>query len=163
MNEFNRLYLHTGSNLGERESHLEQANKHIEKRIGSIARASGVFETKPWGIEDQPDFLNQALEVQTRLSPFEVLEQILQIEKRLGRQREIKWGARLIDIDILFYNEQIIDTPKLSIPHPYLQHRNFVLIPMLEIAPDLIHPVFGKTIEELYALSNDPLLVEAFK
>lgn len=159
----NQVYLHTGANLGNRESNLKWANQWIEREIGPIEKASKVYQTKAWGITDQPDFLNQALLVSTRLSPFELLEKIQTIERRMGRVREIKWGERIIDIDILFYNDQIIDTEKLAIPHPYLHYRNFVLLPLMDIAPGLVHPAFGKTIEELYANSEDTLAVEVVK
>ena len=161
MEKFEQLFLHTGSNLGNRSENLRIAIKFIEQEIGKVLQSSAVYETKPWGIVDQPDFLNQALIIETRLSPFEVLKRILRIEKTMGRKREIKWGERLIDIDILFYNDIIIQTKDLTIPHPYLHHRNFVLIPLLEIAPNLKHPILNSTIRELYAISKDPLVVEA--
>lgn len=159
MNKINRAFLHTGSNLGNRFDNLWEANQEIENCVGKIINASQFYETKAWGIENQPDFINQALEVETELSPDELLNAILEIEMKLGRIRAIKWEARLIDIDILFYEEQIINTPKLIIPHPRLQERNFVLIPMMEIAPDFVHPVFQKSIESLYLESKDSLEV----
>ncbi len=157
----NKVFLHTGSNLGDRKALLEEANRWIGQEIGEIVQSSRIYKTKAWGITEQPDFLNQALEVHTELSPAEVLEKIQEIEKRMGRVREIKWGERLIDIDILFYNEAIIDSPELTIPHPYLHYRNFVLTPLLEIAPELIHPVFKKTVRELQEASEDTLVVKA--
>lgn len=159
----NQVYLHTGSNLGELDANLRRANKWIGKEIGFIERASKVYQTKAWGITDQPDFLNQALLAHTRLGPFELLEKIQAIERRMGRVREIKWGERIIDIDILFYNDEIIDTPNLTIPHPFLHYRNFVLLPLMDIAPGLVHPGFGMTVAELYANSEDTLLVEVVK
>ena len=159
----NHVYLHTGTNLGNREANLERANEWIKQEIGLILKASKVYRTKAWGITDQPDFLNQALLANTTLGPFELLEKIQAIERSMGRAREIKWGERIIDIDILFYNDEIIDTESLTVPHPYLHYRNFVLLPLIEIAPGLIHPVFGKTIAELFANSEDTLLVEAVK
>lgn len=155
-----RIYLHTGANLGDRLANLRAANRLIGERIGRITCYSRVYRTEAWGMTDQPDFLNQALEVETNLSPEELLSAIHQIESDLGRQRVIKWGARLIDIDILFYGNEVIRTRRLSIPHPELQHRNFVLRPLLEIAPELVHPVLGQTIAELAAESADTLTVE---
>ena len=159
----NQIYLHTGTNLGNREANLKRANEWIVQEIGPIEKASSVYRTKAWGVTDQPDFLNQALLVSTRLSPFELLEKIQDIERRMGRVREIKWGERIIDIDILFYNDEIIDTENLTIPHPYLHYRNFVLLPLMDIAPGLLHPGFGLTVAELYANSEDKLLVEVVK
>lgn len=159
----NQVFLHTGTNLGNRQANLRLANEWIEKEIGPIVQASEVYRTKAWGITDQPDFLNQALLARTRLSPFELLEKIQAIERRMGRVREVKWGERIIDIDILFYNDAIIETETLTIPHPYLHYRNFVLLPLMDIAPGLVHPGFGKTITELYANSEDTLLVEVVK
>ena len=161
MEKFAKLFLHTGSNLGNRAENLKIATNYISEEIGSLVKASAVYETKPWGIENQPDFLNQALEIATHYDPFEVLDRILNIEKKMGRKREIKWGERLIDIDILFYGDEIIQAPRLNIPHPYLHHRNFVLIPLLEIAPQFRHPVLQASIQELYSTSQDPLEVEA--
>ena len=161
MSQLNKTFLHTGSNLGDKAQNLATARDLIEAQIGPILKASCVYNTKAWGITDQPDFLNQALEVETKLSPIDLLDTILSIEQEMGRKREIKWGERLIDIDILFYNEDIIDQPRLTIPHPYLHYRNFVLVPMFEIAPDLRHPLLKQTISELYANSNDELIVEA--
>lgn len=161
MNKVNTVFLHTGSNLGNKAANLKQACREIEKRIGAIQKESLIYITKAWGITDQPDFLNQALEIQTDLEPFELLRTINAIESDMGRKREIKWGTRLIDIDILFYEDQIIDTEKLIIPHAYLHYRNFVLIPLREIAPDFKHPIFKKTITELCSASKDDLIVEA--
>ncbi|MCO6488488.1 MAG: 2-amino-4-hydroxy-6-hydroxymethyldihydropteridine diphosphokinase [Phaeodactylibacter sp.] len=159
----NQVYLHTGTNLGNRESNLLRANEWIGREIGPIGEASKVYRTKAWGITDQPDFLNQALRVSTHLPPFQLLERIQAIERRMGRVREVKWGERIIDIDILFYNNEVIDTETLTIPHPYLHYRNFVLLPLMDIAPGLVHPVFGLTIAELYARSEDTLAVEVVK
>ena len=161
MNNVNTVFLHTGSNLGNKAANLKQAGRLIEERIGPIQKESLIYITKAWGITDQPDFLNQALEIQTDLDPFELLKTINSIEADMGRKREIKWGTRLIDIDILFYEDQIIETEKLIIPHAYLHYRNFVLIPLQEIAPEFQHPIFKKTITELCSSSQDDLIVEA--
>jgi 2-amino-4-hydroxy-6-hydroxymethyldihydropteridine diphosphokinase len=147
----NKVYLHTGTNLGDKAANLEQANAWIRQEIGPIVLDSSVHQTAPWGITTQPDFLNQALLVHTTLSASEVLAKIHWIERKMGRVRRIKWGERCIDIDILFFNDAIIEEENLTIPHPYLHLREFVLAPLREIAPELIHPVFGKSIWQLSA------------
>ncbi|MEL6924730.1 MAG: 2-amino-4-hydroxy-6-hydroxymethyldihydropteridine diphosphokinase [Bacteroidota bacterium] len=153
------IFLATGTNLGNKEANLREANRLIETRVGRILSKSSIYCTKAWGITEQADFYNQVLEVQTLLPPHVVLEQILNIEADMGRFREIKWGPRLIDIDLLFYESEIIDSPRLTVPHPELQNRNFVLVPLMEIAPALQHPVLRKDIRELYAECSDPLEV----
>lgn len=158
-----KMYLHTGSNLDDRQAHLGEAVRLIELYIGPVVRSSSVYLTRAWGITNQPDFLNQALEVHTNLAPETVLEAIGRIERRMGRQQTRKWGPRLIDIDILFYEDQIIGRPGLTIPHPHLHERNFVLAPLAEIAPDFVHPKLRKTISELYQSSPDPLTVEVLE
>ena len=153
------LYIHTGSNIGDRQLNLQTAKKWLSREIGIIHKASKIYETAPWGRTDQPDFLNQALALYTGLSPFEVMECILIIEQQMGRERNEKWAARLIDIDMLFYDQIIIDTPRLKLPHPHLSERNFVLTPLSEIAPNLIHPVLNQTISVLKASLPNPLPV----
>ncbi len=155
-----RLFLGTGSNLGDRKQNLRRAAEYITVRIGRIVKASGIYQTQAWGIEDQPDFLNQVLEIVTDLPPELVLEKILQIEQEMGRKRLVKWRERLIDIDILFYDDLVIQTERMTIPHPFLQDRNFVLAPMTEIAPDFVHPVLQKRMGELLVFSKDKLLVK---
>lgn len=142
-------YLLLGSNLGDREGILRDAGHHLEDRVGKLLCGSSVYETAPWGKPDQPDFLNQVLQIDTNLSPAELLRTVLSIENELGRSRSEKWGSRIIDIDILFYNDLVIDEPGLTIPHPFLHERNFCLQPLFEIAPNLIHPLKHKTIQEL--------------
>ncbi len=151
------LYLHLGSNQGDRRLQLQKAIAAIEQEIGLLTSQSSIYETAAWGITDQADFLNQAVAIDTELSAEEVLSAILRIEQQMGREKIEKWGPRLIDIDILFYDDLCIELPKLTIPHPHLQERGFVLIPMLEIAADFYHPIFQKTIEELYIECKDPL------
>lgn len=152
-----KIHLLLGGNLGDRFANLAAARKLIGEKIGTIIKTSSLYETEPWGKTDQPDFLNQALEVATDLKPEALLQAILSIEKALGRQREDKWSARTIDIDILFFDAKTLNTKDLTLPHPHLHERNFVLVPMLEIAPNKQHPVFKKTIEELYEASKDDL------
>jgi 2-amino-4-hydroxy-6-hydroxymethyldihydropteridine diphosphokinase len=152
------VYLHTGSNLGNRAENLSKVNDLITEFIGKIVAKSGLYETEAWGVTDQPNFYNQALEVETTLTPQAILEKILFIEtKHFNRIREEKWAARIIDIDILLYNKAIIKTENLIIPHPRLHQRNFVLIPLMEIAGMLVHPNLKETIEDLYWQSEDSL------
>lgn len=155
-----RLFLGLGSNLGDRKQHLQRATEQIELRIGEISKASSIYETQAWGIENQPDFLNQVLEINTQLEPEKILEIILIIEQNMGRERHVKWGERLIDIDILFYDALVLKTEKLMIPHPFLQDRNFVLAPLTEIAPDFVHPILQRNIRDLFLDSKDQLVVK---
>ena len=143
------VYLLLGSNLGNRKEILDNAIKLLSQEIGVITSQSKDYETTPWGVTNQPYFLNLAVSIQTRLEPLQILEITQNIENQLGRVRKEKWGARLIDIDILFYGNEIIDEPNLKIPHPLLQERDFALSPLAEIAPDFVHPVLGETISEL--------------
>ena len=156
----NGIYLLLGSNLGDSASMLSRAIEEIRKHIGAIVQTSSVYKTKAWGIEDQPDFLNQALEIDSDLNPQVLLGKINEIEQLLGRIRYEKWHERIIDIDILYYRDQIVNTPGLNIPHPENQNRNFVLAPMAEIAPQFIHPILRLTQISLLKNSKDPLRVE---
>jgi len=149
-----------GSNLGDRLSFLKCAIEEIGTAIAPIAKASSVYETKSWGKTDAPDYLNQVILLDTGLAPRLVLETLLGIEEKLGRKRGEKWGPRTIDIDILFYGQEIIDEPGLHIPHPELHKRRFTLEPLTEIAPDWLHPVLNKNISELKAELSDDLIVK---
>lgn len=159
----NRVYLLLGSNEGDRRQWLQDAMGLLIQQCGTINRTSAIYQTAAWGLEDQPDFYNMALELDTALSPTELLQAIQDIEQQLGRQRVLKWGQRTLDIDVLFYNQEVLDTPELKIPHPYLQERRFALAPLNEIAPTLIHPVLHQPVSELLALCPDPLPVEMIK
>ncbi|MFT5833425.1 MAG: 2-amino-4-hydroxy-6-hydroxymethyldihydropteridine diphosphokinase [Cognaticolwellia sp.] len=160
MEKKNIVYLHTGSNLGNREENLSKVNDLIAKFIGKIVTESRLYETEAWGVTDQPNFYNQALKVETNLKPQAILEKTLQIENEdFNRIRTEKWTARIIDIDILFYNDEVIKTDNLVIPHPHLHQRNFVLIPLMEIAGEMEHPILKETIEDLYWKSEDSLEV----
>ena len=159
MNKKHTIYLHTGSNLGDREGYLAEARKLIEERVGEITSASHLYQTEAWGMTDQPDFYNQALEVKTELVPDEVLFHIKKIEKDIGRKENKRWHERIIDIDILFFEDKKILTEKLKIPHPHCHERMFVLIPLMEIAGNFIHPELNLTIEELFLQCRDPLEV----
>lgn len=140
-----KIYLSLGANLGDRQSTMVSAGELIRSRIGQLSSASSFYETAPWGVTDQPAFLNQVVEVETIQQPEDVLRHILEIEHELGRVRYERWGARVIDIDLLYFGEEVRDTARLTLPHPRLHERKFVLIPMVEIAPDFIHPHLQKT------------------
>lgn len=148
------VYLLLGSNLGNKKEILDKAIELLVEKVGIIVLQSKDYETKPWGVTDQPDFLNLAVSIHTHLKPLEILDQTQSIENQLGRVRKEKWGARLIDVDIMFYGNEIIDETNLNIPHPLMQERDFALIPLAEIAPDFVHPVLGKTISELVYLNG---------
>jgi 2-amino-4-hydroxy-6-hydroxymethyldihydropteridine diphosphokinase len=156
----NKAYLLTGGNEGDRFLHMQQARTNIELICGQLLLVSSIYETAPWGKTDQPDFLNQVLLVDTKFSPEELLKAILSIEEIGGRKRTVKNAPRTIDIDILFYNDLILEKPGLTIPHPRIAVRRFVLEPLNEISPEFIHPVFGKTIRELLLECKDELGVK---
>ena len=154
------VFLLLGSNLGDRKLFLDKAIAAIETDIGRVEKESSVYETQSWGKTDEPDYLNQVVQLRTDLPAEKVLHIILQIENKLGRVREEKWGSRVIDIDILFYGQQIIDQKELKVPHPELHKRMFALEPLNEIARELIHPVFEKRIFELKSELKDNLIVK---
>ena len=143
---------------------LQDARAHIDHDIGRIIVQSSIYETEAWGIEDQPVFLNQVIFVETLLDASAVLACCQKIESKLGRVRQEKWGARLIDIDILYFNDERIETPHMVIPHPYIHLRKFTLIPLCEIAEDYIHPLLHLSNKELLvaASTEDPLSVKKF-
>ena len=153
-----KAILHLGSNLGKRRRNLMKAIELLNNHI-DIQLQSSLYETKAWGNEEQADFLNQALLVETDFSAIQLLDFCLDVTSQFPKKESETWGPRNIDIDIIFFNDEIIDTDRLKIPHPRLHLRNFVLIPLLEIVPDWIHPEFQKTVEELYIESKDLLEV----
>lgn len=153
--KFNKIFLGLGSNLGNRAENLLTAQKLIEEKFGKILSKSSIYETAPWGITEQNAFLNQVVEIETSFSPSAVLHLVLKIEKDMGRIREIKWGERSIDIDVLYYNNEIVSTENLVIPHPFIQERKFVLVPLCEIAPVFIHPKLKQTNLELLKKCQD--------
>lgn len=155
-----KVFLLLGSNLGDRNLLLQQAVKCIEDEIAPIIKQSAVYETQSWGKVDSPDYLNQVILVESELSAQIILQKILNIEWKIGRVREEKWGPRLIDIDILFYGDALIDEPELKVPHPELHKRRFTLEPLAEIAPDFIHPTLNKNILQLKNELNDNLIVK---
>ena len=158
----NQVYLQLGSNLGARENFLQTARDFISEELGLIEEISKIYESTPWGVDGQGCFLNQVLLLSTSIGPHDLLNLILTIEKKIGRIRIEKWGERVIDIDILFYNDDIIETIDLCIPHKYLSKRRFVLIPLCEIAENLNHPKYNKTILELLNECIDEEKVEIY-
>lgn len=156
-----KAYLLLGSNMGNRRQNLRDAIEHIENYAGKVIKTSSVYETAPWGKPDQPTFFNQAVLIETHLAPAMLMHELLAIERLLGRKRNDtnKWEQRIIDIDILFYNNDTLQTEQLTIAHPLLHERNFALKPMLELAPDHKHPVSGINIEELAKNCTDTLSV----
>jgi 2-amino-4-hydroxy-6-hydroxymethyldihydropteridine diphosphokinase len=148
-------HLSLGSNLGDRTAQLRQAMELISSDVGAIVAQSSVYETQPWGIEDQPWFLNQVIAVSSNLEPQVVLSKIKAIEIKTGRVANEKWQARHIDVDIILCGERIVQDPNLVIPHPHFHQRNFILVPLMEIAGQLVHPLLQKTIEELYMECTD--------
>ncbi len=157
----NKIFLITGGNIGNRKKNLETAAALIEKRVGEIVNHSKIYETEAWGITDQPSFYNQVLLIESKFSAKEVLDLILNIETEMGRKRTVKNAARIIDIDILFFNNSIVNEQNLIIPHPEIANRKFVLLPLNEIAPQMVHPVLRKTIKDLLFENGDQLKVIA--
>ena len=157
------IHLLLGSNIGNRLKQLEKAREQVEGKICKIVKKSKVYETQPWGENEQDEFLNQALEVESKLKPKKVLEKIAEIEKLMEREETYKWGPREIDIDILMYEDEMICEMDLTIPHPFLHERRFTLIPLSEIAPDLYHPIMGATILDLLLECEDQLEVIEYK
>lgn len=154
-----KAYLLIGGNLGDRKNNLQKAIALINEQCGSITKSSSLYETAAWGLTDQPSFLNQALEISTSLNARQLMRKILNIEKEMGRVRQEKLGPRLIDIDILFFNNEIHNLHFLKIPHPEIQNRRFVLAPLAEIDPQLEHPVLKKTVAQLLEECPDNLEV----
>jgi 2-amino-4-hydroxy-6-hydroxymethyldihydropteridine diphosphokinase len=153
-------YLLIGGNLGNRTAYLQQAIQLISESCGNIVHSSAIYETAAWGITDQPTFYNQALAVETMLVPEELMQQLLQIEEQMGRQRTIKMGPRIIDLDILLIDDKIVSSGLLTLPHPALPFRKFALLPLCEIAPSLIHPVLHRSISQLLEECPDELDVQ---
>jgi len=145
------VYIGIGSNLGKREENCERAIRFLINNGITIIKKSSLINTEPWGFEDQPAFVNMAVSAETDLTPDKLLTLIKEIEVNMGRTATVRWGPRIIDLDILFYDDLVSASPDLSIPHPQIEERDFVLKPLEEIAPDLVHPVLKKSMKELRA------------
>ena len=158
----NKSYLLIGGNTGNRAGFLREAAGLINALAGNITRSSAVYETAAWGKTDQAAFLNQALELQTALEAVPLMQTLLKIEEQMGRKRAEKYGPRVIDIDMLLYNDDIVNTMLLTVPHPELANRRFALVPLNEIAGVYVHPLLKKTIGQLLLECPDPLPVKKF-
>lgn len=159
--EYSTAYLLLGGNLGDREANLKKAIELLNDKVGNVIAISSLYETAAWGKTNQPAFLNQAISLQTRLPALEVLERALSIEQELGRVRKDKWGERLIDIDLILFGNEMINIPdKLQVPHPHMQDRKFVMEPLAEIAPEVVHPLLGETMLDICRNITDPLEVK---
>ena len=159
MERMEGIYLLLGTNLGDRNKNLQIALKAIETKIGEIKQYSSLYETDAWGKTNQPAFLNRVVKIETVLPPRQILQQAQAIEKTMGRVRVEKWKERIIDIDILYIDQQIMDSPVLKVPHPEIPNRRFTLVPLNEIAPDFVHPVYKKNQHQLLLACKDPLAV----
>ena len=161
----NKIYLRLGGNIGDTKTIINNSIELIELLCGKVLKRSSIYQSEAWGFKSENRFLNQVLLVETELRPEDLLQTILSIEQKLGRDRNLIKGysSRLIDIDILFYNNQIINQEKLIIPHPLLHKRKFTLIPLNEIAPDHIHPLLLKSINELLNECDDKLIVNYYE
>ncbi len=154
------IYLLLGSNLADKRVNIQRAFDLIDLKIGKIILKSSLYETEPWGIKDQNKYLNQVLKVTSQCSPKNLLEKCNEIESIIGRKRSEKWGERIIDIDILYYGDLVISDNELIIPHPEIQNRRFTLELLVELAPDLIHPLLQKDQKQLLLECTDPLWVK---
>ncbi len=155
----NKVVLSLGGNIGNVKQVFKDAVVCIEKDVGFIIQCSSLYKTKAWGVENQPDFFNQVIVLESSKIALEILKKCLKIESQLGRVRKEKWHERIIDIDVLFYNDELINSKELIVPHPFLHERNFILYPLAELMPNFIHPSIKKSIKELKNKSNDKLAV----
>ena len=143
------VHIGIGSNIGNRQENCREAVRQLGLRGVKVVKQSSMIETEPWGVADQPRFINMAVEAETDYAPETLFTALKEIEAAMGRTEAVRWGPRVIDLDILFYDDMVLDTPELKIPHPYLHERDFVLIPLAEIAPEKIHPVLQKSVRRL--------------
>ncbi len=155
----NIAYLGLGGNEGKVEETLQATCRLINAQAGNIFNASSIYQTAAWGNQNQPPFLNMVIAIKTALSPLFLLETLLKIERIMGRVRDPsqRWQQRKMDIDILYYNDEIINTPQLTVPHPLISNRNFVLVPLCEIAPEFVNPFIGKNTKQMLAKCDDKL------
>lgn len=158
---FAKVVLIIGGNLGDRRELIKQAVKFLSEKNRLMAN-SAIYETQAWGEVAQGNFLNQVIQIETSFSPVMLLEEIQKIEENMGRNRTQIWGDRTMDIDILYYEDEVIDTPQLTIPHQFIQDRRFVLVPLVEILPDMVHPLFDKSNLSLLEECQDPCEVKIF-
>jgi 2-amino-4-hydroxy-6-hydroxymethyldihydropteridine diphosphokinase len=156
------ILLLLGSNLGDREKSLLVAIRKINEQAGTVVAASSLYRTQPWGETNQPEFLNQVIVLESPHTPRPLLALLQSIEKELGRERVTLWGPRIIDVDILFFGNDIVNEKDLAIPHPAIPYRRFTLVPLCEIAPKFVHPVLNKSCEQLLRDCHDPLEVNLF-
>ena len=161
--QYYEVYLLFGSNLGERAANIANAVTLLEGSDIRVIKLSSLYETEPWGNKDQPKYINQAGKFNTTLPADQLLKTILETEQKMGRKRTEKWEPRIIDIDILFFDNQVIDEKDLKVPHPEIENRRFALIPLLEIAPGFEHPVLKKNVKELLDKCTDAMVVELFR
>jgi 2-amino-4-hydroxy-6-hydroxymethyldihydropteridine diphosphokinase len=158
------VYLGLGSNIGDKKSFIKSAGNEISKLTGTkVIKSSSLYKTEPWGIKNQDYFLNSVLEIETALNPKDFLSELKKIESDLGRIKRHKWYEREIDIDILFFGDLVLTDDFVNIPHPEIQNRNFVLIPMCELNPDFIHPVLNRTVQDLLNDTQDNSKVAKFR
>lgn len=154
------IFLLLGSNQGDKAQNLAFARENIEAQAGNIILRSSLYKSPAWGLEQQPDFVNQVLKIASARKADDLLTTILGIEELMGRVRVQKWGPRVIDIDLLFYGDEVRNSVRLHLPHPRIAQRRFTLVPLAEIAPQLVHPVLKKSISQLLDECNDPLMVD---
>jgi 2-amino-4-hydroxy-6-hydroxymethyldihydropteridine diphosphokinase len=156
----NRAVISLGSNVGDRLANLNRAKNELQEKDCHLLLASSVYETAAWGNTSQNSFYNEVIEIETKLSAQALMQIIFEIENKMGRVRKEKWEPRIIDMDILFFNDDVINETHLTVPHPFVHERKFVLVPMDEILPRFIHPIFKKTIHDLLSSVEDKLEVK---